>query len=1070
MTTASRRDDLMPESQNIGKYRILERIARGGMGTIYKAHDPLLDRPVALKVISSEIDVTDELRGRFFREAQACARLSHPNIVIVYDMGEDDGRLFIVMELLDGEEMRRLIAEKRPMPLEDKLSIMRQVCEGLHYAHQRGVVHRDIKPGNLMRLRDGQMKILDFGIAQLTNAVDNLTRTGLIMGTLRYIAPEQVRGHADHRSDIYSVGAAFYELLSLRPPFDGDTAMQLLEQIRVEDPQPLDQVDPTIPADLASIVARAMRKDPDERFADLGQMRLGIEQVQRALSEEGRRVSDRLRTLRDRLERLDALVADRIGRARNPVPPASSEPRHLVALKALESDLAARADAEENTLRRADALDPALARARELLQAGEFTEAIAELETIVAEMPEHARAVEDLGQARAQSDIGRREQLAVQLLQDARATLRHRGYALCLEILKQADDVAPPDRVTQEIASLRQIAVEALSAQMLAEQAKERMAAARSSAEGKAAPLYAPVHWREAEAKAAEADAASTRGSYEEAGQAYDAAVIAFGLVEAAAREEQLRENSAKTTRDQALQCREAASAASAPNEARDLWSAANSRLTEGEAAVAERSFSRAVVVFEETAAMFRRAEQAARAIRQQQREQAEEARNSATKARQSAAEAAAEQLAPALWKVASSRLGAAELAFEKEQYDEAVQSFGRASLLYREAATEASEEHATVVDVTSPAIPGSRDATLVNAPETEGAVTIAAVTDSNTGPDAELPDVTATIVRIAPGDMAVADTSHATDSQVLKRPSERFEPPDGDELSRETARRRTTFSASGIAISLGGLAVIAAGFFWLSALRTPPSPRVSPQATQAPQVARPTAPDGDQAADRPGQPNPADEEPPKHLPDRPAPQALPGAAASAGDNQLDRPIPRPRSEKQGLENGSGQGRQAAERAGAATATARRAAERAAAAFYAPKLLASAESKEKDAAEALARSDFGMAIRMLTEAKSEYQAAEQEARREADAEGQLAPLKASVEQSRAMTVARRRQALAADAERLATTLLDAAEAKHAEADALAKRQSFAAARQAYDQASERYLEAEQRAQAASGTK
>ena len=142
VTTAGRRDNSMPESQKIiGKYRILERIARGGMGTIFKAYDPVLDRPVALKVISSEIDVSDDLRGRFFREAQACARLSHPNIVIVYDMGEDEGRLFIVMELLDGEEMRRLITERTPLPLEDKLSIMTQVCEGLHYAHQCGVVH-----------------------------------------------------------------------------------------------------------------------------------------------------------------------------------------------------------------------------------------------------------------------------------------------------------------------------------------------------------------------------------------------------------------------------------------------------------------------------------------------------------------------------------------------------------------------------------------------------------------------------------------------------------------------------------------------------------------------------------------------------------------------------------------------------------------------------------------------------------------------------------------------------------------------------------------------------------------
>src|SRR5690349_11834073 len=136
-------------AEKIGKYHIIERVGRGGMGMIYKAHDPMLDRLVALKVISSEVDVTEELRARFFREAQACARLSHPNIVTVYDMGEDAGRLFIVMEFLEGEELRRLVAQRKALALEDRLSIMVQVCDGLHYAHQKGIVHRDIKPGNI---------------------------------------------------------------------------------------------------------------------------------------------------------------------------------------------------------------------------------------------------------------------------------------------------------------------------------------------------------------------------------------------------------------------------------------------------------------------------------------------------------------------------------------------------------------------------------------------------------------------------------------------------------------------------------------------------------------------------------------------------------------------------------------------------------------------------------------------------------------------------------------------------------------------------------------------------------
>ena len=137
----------MPEK--IGKYHIIERIGRGGMGTIFKAHDPVLDRLVALKVISTAVEGSDERRARFYREAQACARLSHPNIITVHGLDEDGGRLFIVMELLEGEELKHLIAQRTRMALEDKLSVMVQVCQGVHYAHQNGVIHRDIKPGNI---------------------------------------------------------------------------------------------------------------------------------------------------------------------------------------------------------------------------------------------------------------------------------------------------------------------------------------------------------------------------------------------------------------------------------------------------------------------------------------------------------------------------------------------------------------------------------------------------------------------------------------------------------------------------------------------------------------------------------------------------------------------------------------------------------------------------------------------------------------------------------------------------------------------------------------------------------
>jgi eukaryotic-like serine/threonine-protein kinase len=281
----------MPEK--IGRYEALAVIGRGGMGMIYKARDPVLERSVALKVISS-FEVTADLRERFFREARACARLrDHPNIVTIHDMGEDDGRLFIVMELLEGEELRRLIARPAPLTLEEKLAIVRQICDGLHHAHQKGVVHRDIKPANIFLLPSGQVKILDFGIAQFAAAATthgDLTRTGMMMGTPRYMAPEQVRGQADQRSDIFSVGAVAYELFSGRPPFAGDNPLQILEQLRTMTPPRLSELDPSLPPELSDIVDRAIRKEPEERFADLGQMGRELEAVQRGLGEGPKQV------------------------------------------------------------------------------------------------------------------------------------------------------------------------------------------------------------------------------------------------------------------------------------------------------------------------------------------------------------------------------------------------------------------------------------------------------------------------------------------------------------------------------------------------------------------------------------------------------------------------------------------------------------------------------------------------------------------------------------------------------------------------------------------------------------
>src|SRR5262245_54847604 len=299
--------------EKIGKFRILERIGRGGMGTVFKAHDPVLDRPVAIKVISPEVEVTDELKARLFREAHACAKLNHRNIITVYELGEDEGRLFIVMEFLEGQELKRIIERRTSLSLEEKLAIMAQICEGLHYAHQSGIIHRDMKPGNIFVLKDGQTKILDFGIARVVTADSSLTGTGRVLGTLRYMAPEQVRGRVDKRSDIFSVGAVFYELLTWRRAFDGANPLEILDSLRSEDPPRVDLIDSSIPADLAGVIERALRKLPAERFPDLSEMGARIEGVRRDLAEKAEDLRSAVAHHVEEVGRLQVALARRIG-------------------------------------------------------------------------------------------------------------------------------------------------------------------------------------------------------------------------------------------------------------------------------------------------------------------------------------------------------------------------------------------------------------------------------------------------------------------------------------------------------------------------------------------------------------------------------------------------------------------------------------------------------------------------------------------------------------------------------------------------------------------------------------
>lgn len=252
--------------EKIGRYQILERVGRGGMGVLYRGFDPVLDREVAVKVMLADFsDDTEQMRPRFYREAKAAAKLQHRNIVTVFEFAEENNQPHIVMEFLRGSPLNARMTELPALTLVDKLDIVAQLCSGLGYAHSQGVVHRDVKPANVFLLADGSVKLLDFGIAKL--ATSTLTQQGDVLGSAPYMSPEQVSGNQklDGRSDVWSTGVLLYELLSGRRPFEGDALTTVIVGILQKEPPSLDGLAPGLPPQLVAAVARALEKDPERR-------------------------------------------------------------------------------------------------------------------------------------------------------------------------------------------------------------------------------------------------------------------------------------------------------------------------------------------------------------------------------------------------------------------------------------------------------------------------------------------------------------------------------------------------------------------------------------------------------------------------------------------------------------------------------------------------------------------------------------------------------------------------------------------------------------------------------------
>src|SRR5882762_4530783 len=288
------------ENEKISHYRILEKLGAGGMGEVYLAEDTKLGRRVALKILGEEYTTNRDRLNRFEQEASAASALNHPNILTIHEVGSDDGKHFIATEYIDGTTLRRKVSGP-PMDVAEILDIAVQVASALEEAHAAGIIHRDIKPDNIMIRRNGYVKVLDFGLAKLTeNSTDKTpsdgeaatrvmvqTDAGVVMGTAHYMSPEQARGKpVDARTDIWSLGVVMYELIAGRTPFEGETSTDVIVAITQKEPPPIARFAPSVPPEFDWIVTKALRKDRDERYQTIKELLTDLRRLKQRLEFE----------------------------------------------------------------------------------------------------------------------------------------------------------------------------------------------------------------------------------------------------------------------------------------------------------------------------------------------------------------------------------------------------------------------------------------------------------------------------------------------------------------------------------------------------------------------------------------------------------------------------------------------------------------------------------------------------------------------------------------------------------------------------------------------------------------
>jgi predicted Ser/Thr protein kinase len=416
------------------------------MGLLYLARDPVLDRTVAIKVLSV---FNDEIKQRFAGEARSAARLTHPNIITIYDVGEAQGQPFIAMEYIDGETLGEVIRRRAPLRLIRRLELILQLCSGLGHAHKMGIIHRDIKTANLMLTADGVVKILDFGLARIVAdaATSGLTRAGAMLGTPHYMSPEQAMGlPADHRSDIFAVGLVMYELLTWHKAFTGDSPHVVMHRIAHESPRPIRQLFPMIDTQLEAVVNMALERDPDNRFQSLT-----------AFSAACTRAKDGMIALAD----------STTVRVERPAPPGAPADPHTPGSGSVRADSGSSPERktpvggvrlpsrEALARRRAEQIDRYVAEARNHLQAGRHEPAIEQCELALILDTAEARALELLHTAHAALE----HQQVQHWLADARSALSRGSLSAAEHLIAQSLQVRPDaseaQALQQQIAARR---------------------------------------------------------------------------------------------------------------------------------------------------------------------------------------------------------------------------------------------------------------------------------------------------------------------------------------------------------------------------------------------------------------------------------------------------------------------------------------------------------------------------------------------------------------------------------------------------------------------------------------